>query len=42
MRDKLTFTYPAVIKGNLRQLDFEVVGEELLKLPYGKVNTINY
>jgi hypothetical protein len=40
MQDKSTFTYPVVIKGNLRQLDFEVVGEELLKLPYGKVNTI--
>ncbi len=40
MQDKSAFTYPAVIKGNLRQLDFEVVGEEFLKLPYGKVNTI--
>lgn len=40
MQGKSAFTYPTVVKGKLRQLDFEVVGEELLKLPYGKVNTI--
>ena len=40
MQDKTAFTYPTVMKGKLRQLDFKVVGEERLQLPYGKVNTI--